>query len=445
MISEVLLFGGTATTGPVVELPTPLGRDRRVFTRDSVAWPWVGLSAFPLCDRYSRGDNIGPWLEAFSKESMLRAWQQSWPTTPPPPLKQGYNLLRVWDYVTWPSTGWLPRTSAEWLRFLDYVGKRGWYVELTLMTDDLPERYAAAERLVNDLAAAKPANLVLEIGNEPNIHKNIDVARLRDVCEASGFLYASGLNDVPADEWFGTFLTAHTPRDDEWPRKCHDLLEYYNGGGPGAPTDPPHHVPCVADEPIRPDDAVQIWDGNFTLTAKDYRAYFAGCIVMGPGGTFHSDCGKWCSMPTAGESLCAANALWGATVFPTHISNVNYIRIDEHGNTSRTYVAENSMVRIRPQTLEAPEPGWTSLDTDGILWTRYTKGAPMGTRHVRLRGQPMTDGEENRVLDWLRAHGAQGNISLGNDTREELFVAWTAGPSEDDLRSGFVPHDAVYL
>ena len=85
------------TTMVSVKLPAPLHRDRRIFTRDGQPWCWQGLSAFPLCDRFSRGDTIDPFLEAFSADALLRAWRAKWPTTTPPELSSGYNLLRVWD------------------------------------------------------------------------------------------------------------------------------------------------------------------------------------------------------------------------------------------------------------------------------------------------------------------------------------------------------------
>ena len=424
---------GSDEPSAVVEPLTPLARDRRVFTKDGKPWTWKGLSAFPWCDRFARGDDMGPLLDPFQA--------------------LGYNLLRVWDYVTWEGTGWESQPPDVWIAFLKAMEQRGFYVELTLMTDDLPHRYAVAEQLVEALAAAKPPNLVIEIGNEPNIHKNIDVERLRAVCEASGFLYASGLNDVPAEQWFGTYLTAHTPRDYEWPRKCHDLLEYYGGGGPSAPTDPPHPVPCVADEPLQPQRAsggsgLAYQNGDLDKTGQDYRAYFAGCLIMGPGGTFHWEGGKFGLPPTPEEAHCAQESLFGLS-FPPGSSNNGYRRIDEQGKTSRTYIDGSpgkSMVRIRPETLTAPESGWTPLDDDGILWTRdQLQGTSMGNRTVRLRGRPMADWEEERLIDWLRDRGVQGNISLGNDGQRELFVAWTDGPTEDDLRHGFVPHDAVYL
>ena len=69
----------------------------------------------------------------------------------------------------------------------------------------------------------------------------------------------------------------------------------------------------------------------------------------------------------------------------------------------------------------------------------------MDTRTVRLRGAAMADDEENRVIEWLRDRRAHGNISLGSDGRGELFVEWVDGPSEDELRHGFVPLGAVYL
>jgi hypothetical protein len=414
----------------VVEPLTPLGRDRRVFTRAGAPWTWKGLSAFPWCDRFARGDDLGPLLDPFQA--------------------LGYNLLRVWDYVTWEGTGWESQPPEVWLAFLQAMEGRGFYVELTLMTDDLPHRYAVAEQLVEALAAAQPANLVVEIGNEPNIHKHIEVERLRAVCEASGFLFASGLNDVPAEEWFGLYLTAHTPRDYEWPRKCHDLLEYYNGGGPGAPTDPPHHVPCASDEGLQPqrpppyDSGLAYQDGDLTKTGHDYRAYSAGCIVMGPGATLHWEGGKFGLPPTPEELHCAKETALGLSAFPAGSSNLGYRRIDEQGKTSRTYCAGPSMVRIRPETTTAPEPGWTCIDPDGagILWTRTgTQSTPMHTRTVRLEGRPLSDAEENRYIDWLRARGVQGNISLGNDGQGQLFVEWLDGPTEDELRQVFRSED----
>ena len=322
----------------------------RIFRCDGEPWRWKGVSAFPLCAKFARGENIDAFLDAFD----------------------GFNLLRAWDYVTWPGTGWASVQPDGWLAFLGYVGARGWRVELTLLTDDDPKRIAQATFLVNELAKAKPTNVVIEIGNEPNIHKNIDVIALRQTCEASGFLFASGLNDVPGDQWFGSYLTAHTPRDQDWPRKGHDLKEYFEGGGPGAPTDPPHAVPCVGDEPLQPTrpepdkpDAIRYAGGDWEACVRDYRAYFGVCALLGAGATFHFEGGKYGIPPTPQEARCAAAALEGLNAFPAAAPLGPYNRPED--SSLRTYVVGDGMVRVRPTSREGVVPG-TPLDPDGILW-----------------------------------------------------------------------------
>lgn len=340
--------------------------DHQIFRRaDGVPWRWKGVSAFPLCDRFARGDDIDPFLRAF----------------------EGWNLLRVWDYVTWESTGWESASPEAWREFIEYVGAQGFYVELTLLTDDSPARIRPAQELVAALTRDAPVNLVYEIGNEPRANgKWIDIEALVPFCERSGRSWASG-NNEPDEAFYGTDLTAHLPRDQDWPRKAHDLLEYYNGGGPGAPTDPPHHVPCIGDEPKRPDQCVNDWRrlyqrafqrratrgearaqwGNIAL---DYRAHFGACALLGGGATFHFEGGKYGRLPTSEEVLCASHGLAGLDAFPADAPLGGYRRIDEHGNTSRTYAVGDSMVRVRPTTLAAPEPGWQPLDDYGILWRR---------------------------------------------------------------------------
>jgi hypothetical protein len=148
----------------------------------------------------------------------------------------------------------------------------------------------------------------------------------------------------------------------EWPRRAHDLMEFYGGGGPNAPTDPPHRFPIVADEPAKLQDV----GGN---RVQDWRAYFAACALLGGGATFHSESGKFARLPTDDERPLIAAALEGLTAFPADAPLGSYRRPVEH--SLRTYVVgEQWMVRIRPETPEAPEPGWSALDADGILWRR---------------------------------------------------------------------------
>ncbi|HMG19499.1 MAG TPA: hypothetical protein VK573_12295, partial [Gemmatimonadales bacterium] len=161
---------------------------------------------------------------------------------------------------------------------------------------------------------------------------------------------------------FGSHLTAHTRRDDEWPRRAHDLLEYHNGGGPHHRTDPAYRVPCVADEPAKPSDI----SGN---KEQDYLAYAGTCALLGSGATWHCESGKYALLPTDEERRCAAAFLKGLNAFPDDAPLGHYRRLDEQGGSLRTYAVGNCAVRIRPTTREAPEPGWRSLDPAGILWT----------------------------------------------------------------------------
>lgn len=331
-----LVLGDVAriVTAPIAKLTTR----GPIFLANGQPWRWKGVSAFPLMDLFEKGESIDPFLDAFA----------------------GFNLLRVWPYVPNPPwvPGWKMPARADTPRtFAAYVGARGFQVEFTLLLDDDPAMIPRARAFVEQLRGA--TNVVLEIGNEPTTNKRIDTLALKSACEASGFLYSSGdYEDSP--RFFGTFGTAHTPRDPEWPRKAHDLMEYFQGGGPAAPSDPAHKVPWVGDEPIRPDQA--------GFNALDYRAHFGACSLFGAGATFHYEGGKFGRVPTADEARCAAAALAGLNAFPADAPLGAYSKRDDQ--TLRTYVIGTGMVRVRPRTLTAPEPGWTAIDTDGILWRR---------------------------------------------------------------------------
>lgn len=277
------------------------------------------MSAFQLLNRFAHNEDINPVLEAYA----------------------GFNVLRVWPYTpakNWGEAAWEPASHEDTILFLDICELAGFYVELTLLTDDDPLRIVWAADLLRALAVARPPNLLIEIGNEPTTHKRIDTAALRGACEAAGFLFSSG-DYEDSTRFFGRYLTAHTDRDAEWPRRAHDLLEYYGGGGPHDPADPAHRVPCVADEPIRPDQA--------GYAADDFLAYFGACALLGAGATIHTDTGKFGLPPTEAERPCIAAALEGLTAFPADAPNGPYSRPGDA--TLRTYTVGPYTVRIRPQ------------------------------------------------------------------------------------------------
>lgn len=333
-------------------IATPLGAPQsrievagKIFTRDGVPWRWKGVSAFPLCRRFTDGEDIDPFLSCF-------------------PL---YNVLRVWDYVTWPGPpttpypGWNSCTPSQWAAFITAVGRKGWTVELTLLTDDDPARIEPAQALVNGLAPYKLANLVIEIGNEPMTHKAIDCRALEAVCRASGYLWTSGIYE-DSHQFFGLYGVTHTPRDSEWPRKAHDMLEYWGGGGPHDPSEPPCHVPWVADEPIRPDEAGYV--------ETDYYAYGAACAGFGAGATFHFGSGRNADPPTADEQACADAMVDGLDAYAEDAALGNYGKIDEGDTTLRTYTWGKYCCRIRPTNNNTPGAWTVPLDAEAICWCK---------------------------------------------------------------------------
>lgn len=273
----------------------------------------------------------------------------------------------MWDYTPvkdWGTDAWDSCTAAQWDAFCDYVGARGWRVEITLLTDDDPARIEPAKRLVKDGAAG---NVLLEAGNEPTTHKAIDTGALRSTLESQGVPYCSG-DYEDSNRWYGSYYTCHTARTFDWTRRAHDLLEFYTGAGPDKPH-PPRHVPCLGDEPGKLQDVGAV--------ATEWRAYFGACALLGGGAGFHSETGKHGKRPTPDEKLLAAEALFALNAFPADAPKGLYRRIVEPGNEpggptdfARTYVVGNYAVRCQQIGTAFPEPGWTAIDADGILWRR---------------------------------------------------------------------------
>lgn len=341
--------------------PGPAGAwraDGRIFRLVSTgeAVRYKGVTAFKLCRLHADGQDIGPFLSAYA----------------------GYNVLRVWDYVTWTLAangmeGWDSCTPDQWRVFLKFVGLRGWMVECTLLTNDDPLRITPAKALVAALSQdPRPDNLMLEIGNEPETHKHISTASLRAVCDASGFLYASGNYEKAGDQQhpssmaFGFRGVAHSDRDSEWPRRAHDLKEYFEGGGPHYPAEPKRPFPWVEDEPPKEQDVNPPPAPN--TKADDWRAYFGTSAILGAGATFHSQTGKEGKLPTPSETVLLKAALEGLDAFPAMTPLGNYSRPSDH--SLRTYVVGNAMVRIRPTTSTPPINGFMKVGASNILWRR---------------------------------------------------------------------------
>lgn len=121
----------TVTPAP----PTgPLTTSGPIFLSDGQPWRYKGVSAFSLCHRFRNGESIDGFLSDYA----------------------GFNVLRVWDYTNaddgWGDDAWESCDAATWIRFIDYVSARGFYVEVTLLTDDDPARIEPARQLLKALS-----------------------------------------------------------------------------------------------------------------------------------------------------------------------------------------------------------------------------------------------------------------------------------------------------
>lgn len=346
---------------------------------DNTPWRLRGVTAFKLLRLFADGADLTPFLSYFRD--------------------RGANTLRLWPYVPWPGIGWVSPTNDEIIQAIHYFRSQGFYSYVTLLTSDEGEYIPWAKRLVEDLARVEFDCLLLEAGNEPRIHKTIDVYALRGVLENSGYLYTSGEYDDTA-LWFGRHLDAHTARDGDWPRRCHDLLEYWQGAGPHYESEPAAHVPCVAGEPMRADEA------NFN--EQDALAYFAGCGLLGAGAIVHYENGKYGRLPDIAEEPFVESALEGLQVFPDDVWYAGgYERIDEQGGTLRTYRRGQYAVRIRP--LSGPV-----IVTGGWVRKLFVQEVDPMMRREFTTVRPLNDTDEQRLIDMLRARGVLGPVVIGH-------------------------------
>jgi hypothetical protein len=79
------------------------------------------------------------------------------------------------------------------------------------------------------------------------------------------------------------YLTDHSPRDSEWPRKAKNILEFTTLGAAGWAA---QEKPGVEDEPIGIDETAVA--GSRTDNAQDCADYYAVAHLFGAGATLHT-------------------------------------------------------------------------------------------------------------------------------------------------------------
>lgn len=329
-----------------------LGTHNQIFTitdqnGNDESWQYRGVSFFNALDLVSKGEfsRVNEFCKTFRE--------------------LGYNTLRVFLYVTWPNVGWEIPSNEDVLKGILYLREQGFFVELVLLTDADISRTERVRNVIDFLAEKNLDNLLLEIENEPDIHKDDITELFRNNCDRSGYLYSNGRYNN-SDKHFGSYITFHSSRSSDWPVKARGAQEFNAGKGPNREDEKAISKPVVLDEPIKPSEAPV--DKRFL----DYYTY--GCIssAASGGATFHFENGKLGNLPTDDDLLCANFLIRGLKIYPlgSALYNLQYNRIVEGGVTLRTYEFGPNLIRVRPSNKECPKSGYESLDEFGIAWVR---------------------------------------------------------------------------
>lgn len=345
-----LLLLNSSSTGNVTL--GPLTIDGKAYRMNGQLWTYACSSDFRIIRSICDGRDMSPVVN--QRKSA------------------GANAMRNFDYTEaadgWGSSAWEGPSESDIIAAIKWLNSEGIFVEQTLLTSDDDDRIPRAIRLVEALSGLG-LGLRLEAGNEPNTHKNINTHALIPAMQASGYQWSTG-DYENSHYWRGTFGTFHPARTFDYVRRAHDALEYWNGGGPNDPSEPACRVPWDNDEPIRPDQCGFDYIG--------LRAHGGATAQFCGGGTAHTESGKLSMLWNADEERCVKEFFFGLHAFPAGIQNSpDYRRIVEPGNEpggpreyARTYVVGNSMVRCQQLGTACPEPGWTAIDIDGVLWKR---------------------------------------------------------------------------
>lgn len=285
--------GGTANFRPPITGTVEHGGitvDGKVFRDDQGnMWSWRGVSLFLLQARMMRGENILPEI----------AWMDS----------IGANVARVFGRV--PVPGWedqpdyhtpedRPEFAKELHAFFTFMAGQNKRVEYVPITSNGDMNYM--RRIVQqafDIAADHP-NVFIEVANEPEAQGNIDTVGIMQGINTRGVIYAlgnyivnnqgdGGAGDMPR----GHYITCHTDRGSEWPRKSHDALYYRDELGVGG-------CPVILDEPIGAAE-VEV-PGRRSATPDDFLAYFGSGRLWAAGSTYHCDKGVRGFAPNAQDS-----------------------------------------------------------------------------------------------------------------------------------------------
>lgn len=274
---------------PTIPFAGRITRDGKVF-RDASGQPWTWRFAteFLLLNDILDGKDVAPVLDELTLlgANGVRVIGMA---TNIPRIERGQRAFEPRNYGDQYFAGL--STLATMLR------DRGLYLEFTALADAQEVMPDPATQRVFVLRVAEVLstfdNTFLEHCNEP--FKNGCGAELGMGRAPGRVLQSSGNYDIreAADRWVldavFDYVTAHPPRDDEWPRKAHDSQDIRDGFENLGKSFAGAQVPVVLDEPIGAADAAI--PGRRASDPDLFRQFGAACALFGAGCTFHSNAG----------------------------------------------------------------------------------------------------------------------------------------------------------
>ena len=259
----------------------PLHIDGTTFRDDAGAvWQWRGYSWFLGYRRFLAGEDVVSdlrWLKA-----------------------RGFNLVRVFGPLDWAQTPDYHYGAFRMERlgeFFSLLAAEGFYCEFVIgcyRFGDVTAQRQFAQRVYD--IAQHHANVLIEAVNEPSVGEKPDpIAMLagvdrRGVLSAYG-LYASYYATPSVMPRTLDYVTIHTTRDAAWHRKARHAQEVQHATGkptisdePAKLTEPGFHYPGGKNDPI--------------ATPREAAWHFGVCCLWTPGGTVHTEEGKWGRVPS---------------------------------------------------------------------------------------------------------------------------------------------------
>lgn len=279
------------------------------------------------------------------------------------------NLIRVLGEIGW--TNFDPSDYSTYYDLLDefftYCKFQGFWVDYNCFA--MAERYDSIEMAKLHVArtssiAARHSNVLYSLGNEPFKNLPFDTSphdfftSIDPRCK----LWNYGASPDPKLPYkpTGTFVSEHTPRDNEWFRKSKHAIETQDFVG----------VPDLLAEPMGAIGVI----GSGTSSQRDndprhFLEYFA-CGSLFAGSVFHSEELKFSRIPTGKELECAFAARAGWDSIPVEFMQGHYSAlhisdcpIEQTEKLMKGYfmILGNRAMGVMIQ----PEPGYVPQTKDG--------------------------------------------------------------------------------